>query len=74
VWRAFTELDAVRQYTDSGFGQALQHRDVEAWCRTMRFPLHPAEIVAVLLLDGERRRFDAEDRRKAADSLDGDDE
>lgn len=40
----------------------------------MRFPLHPAEIIAVLLLDGERRRFDAEARRQREAGDDGDDE
>nr|WP_198373832.1 hypothetical protein [Roseomonas rosulenta] len=42
VWRAFGELDAQRLHTESGIPQAIQHRDVEAWCRTMRIPLHPA--------------------------------
>ncbi|MBR0669971.1 hypothetical protein GXW76_02185 [Roseomonas soli] len=60
MWRAFSELDAQRLHTESGIPQPLQHRDVEAWCRTMRVPLHPAEIVAVLVLDGERRAVEAE--------------
>ncbi|WP_198368758.1 phage tail assembly chaperone [Roseomonas rosulenta] len=59
VWRAFGELDAQRQHSDAGIPQPIQHRDVEAWCRTMRVPLHPAEIVAVLALDGERRAVEA---------------
>ena len=60
MWRAFGELDAQRLHSESGIPQAIQHRDVEAWCRTMRIPLHPAEIVAVLALDGERRPVEAE--------------
>ena len=60
VWRAFGELDAQRLHSESGIPQPIQHRDVEAWCRTMRLPLHPAEIVAVLVLDGERRAVEAE--------------
>ncbi|WP_456308255.1 phage tail assembly chaperone [Roseomonas rosulenta] len=60
VWRAFGELDAQRQFSESGIPQPIQHRDVEAWCRTMRVSLHPAEIVAVLALDGERRAVEAE--------------
>lgn len=60
VWCAFGELDAQRQHSESGIPQPIQHRDVEAWCRTMRVPLHPAEIVAVLALDGERRAVEAE--------------
>ena len=59
VWRAFGELDAQRLHSESGIPQPIQHRDVEAWCRTMRVPLHPAEIVAVLVLDGERRAVEA---------------
>lgn len=59
VWRAFGELDAQRQHSESGIPQPIQHRDVDAWCRTMRVPLHPAEIVAVLALDGERRAVEA---------------
>jgi hypothetical protein len=60
VWRAFGELDAQRQHSDAGIPQPIQHRDVEAWCRTMRISLHPAEIVSVLALDGERRAVEAE--------------
>jgi len=75
VWRAFGELDAQRFHTESAIPQPIQHRDVEAWCRTMRVPLHPAEIVAVLALDGERRAVAAEQisLRAAADPDEDDD-
>jgi len=70
AWRAFQELDATRRYSDMGGAQAIQHQDVEAWCRTMRFPLHPDEILAVLALDHERRAFDAAQRGKQPDDED----
>ncbi|MBP8296642.1 MAG: hypothetical protein KAX84_11080 [Burkholderiales bacterium] len=53
-----------------GGAQAIQHQDVEAWCRTMRFPLHPDEILAILALDHERRAFDAAQRGKQPDDED----